>query len=66
MALVAYAGKDTEPNPRQQYAYDRFMAGADTTQIAAFYRISEATVLRWVNVERSSQLGLPSPYGFRP
>jgi hypothetical protein len=61
--LVAYAGKEAEPHGRQIWAYDRFMAGADTLQIAEFYRVNESTVLRWVNVERSRRHELASPYG---
>lgn len=58
--LVAYAGK--ESNPRREYAYQRFLAGADTKQIADFYRMSEATVLRWITIERCARRQLPIPY----
>lgn len=60
MALVAYAGK--QRNPKREYAYCRFMAGADTKQIADHYRMSEATVLRWITLERSARRQLPNPY----
>lgn len=64
MHLVAYAGKnvESERNDRRSRAYDRFMAGADTLQLSAFYRVNEYTMLRWINVERSLRHGLPSPY----
>ncbi|TIO15611.1 MAG: hypothetical protein E5X86_19775 [Mesorhizobium sp.] len=66
MYLVTYAGQETEPepNPRESRSYDRFMAGADTNQLAAFYHTNEGTVLRWINNERSRRHGLPSPYGW--
>lgn len=66
--LVAYAGKETEPtpDPRWARAYDKFKRGADTVQIAEFYHVYERTVLKWINIERSSRRGLPSPYEDRP
>lgn len=65
--LVAFAGKETEPepNPKESRAYERFLAGADTSQLAAFYRCNEGTVLRWINNERSRRRDLQSPYGWR-
>lgn len=68
MHLVAYAGKDyeQEANPKRGYAYDRFINGATTLQIADYYRMSEATVLRWITEERCARRGLKSPYGFQP
>lgn len=65
--LVAYAGKDTEASkdPRHEYAYTRFMNGADTLQIAKHYHVRESTVLRWITNWRCYLRGLPCPYGVR-
>jgi hypothetical protein len=68
MALVAFAGTDDEAetkNYKQINAYDKFMAGRDTAQIAASYRIKERTALRWINLERCRRGGLASPYEAR-
>lgn len=66
--LIAYAGKEPRAfqsirAPQQSRAYDKFMSGMDTLQIADMYRVTERTALRWVNNERSLRHGLPSPYG---
>lgn len=52
--LIPYAGKDTDqgPNLKAERAYMRFKLGYDTYDIARFYRMSEATVLRWITSER--------------
>lgn len=59
MNLIPYAGKDTEqePNPRRALVYMRFKLGSDTYDIAKFYHMSEATVLRWITEERNQAWG---------
>lgn len=51
--------------PRQVNAYDSFMAGKDTLDLAARYRVSEAVMLRWISLERSRRHEIASPYGER-
>jgi transposase-like protein len=54
----------TEPgaHPRQVNAYDKFMAGFDTQQIADIYSVKERTALRWISNERSRRHEISSPY----
>lgn len=52
--------------PRQVNAYDSFMAGKDTLDLATRYKVSEATMLRWISTERSRRHEIASPYGVRP
>lgn len=52
--------------PRQVNAYDSFMAGKDTLELSAKYKVSEARMLQWISVERSRRHGIASPYGARP
>lgn len=63
MTLIPYAGKDIEPepNPKRARVYAHFKRGADTYDIAKFYHMSEATVLRWITDERCKQRGLGTP-----
>lgn len=49
-------------HPRKLNAYDKFMAGYDTMQLAEIYHISEATALRWISQERSRRRAALSPY----
>lgn len=51
---------------RQVNAYDKFMGGLDTLQVAAFYHVSEACALRWISQERSRRHERSSPYEARP
>lgn len=70
--LVQFAGKDPDEKPfsasdtrhslRRSRAYDMFNLGYDTTVLAKRFQVTEATALRWVSIERSKRLGLPSPY----
>ncbi len=53
-------------NPKQINAYDKFMSGRDTLQIAEFYRVHEATAHRWINAERSRRHEITSPYEVKP
>ena len=76
-SLIKYAGyeprKERESNRRSTppaspakratRAYDLFRVGRDTADIAAIMRVTEHTVLRWVNQARSEKLGLADPYG---
>ncbi len=52
--------------PRQVNAYDSFMAGKDTLDLAAKYHVSEASILRWISTERSRRHEKASPYEARP
>lgn len=65
--MIPYAGHDPNESRRQfsmeAQAYDLFQSGLDTYDIAKKLRISEARVLRLVNIERSSLIHKPSPYG---
>ncbi len=63
MNLIPFAGKTTRTALKRENVYFKFRAGADTMQLANHYRCSEATILKWVNIERSHRLGLPVPYG---
>lgn len=47
---------------RQVNAYDKFMGGLDTLQVAAHYHISEPCALRWISQERSRRHQRASPY----
>lgn len=60
--LVAFAGRHSAVETKRENAYERFRSGADTAQIAAYYRMSEATVLRWITMERCCRRGLAEPY----
>lgn len=53
-------------NPKQINAYDKFMAGLDTKQIAELYSVTEPCALRWVSQERSRRHEKASPYGTQP
>lgn len=48
---------------RQVNAYDSFMAGKDTLDLATKYKVSEARMLRWISLERSRRHDIASPYG---
>lgn len=39
-----------------------FNSGADTLQIAHNFAVKEATILRWITMERCQRLNLPNPY----
>jgi hypothetical protein len=72
--LISFAGKPryyttswrpSAPKPResrQVRAYEHFLLGRDTAAIAEMMGALEATVLRWISVERSKRRGLPNPY----
>jgi hypothetical protein len=45
-----------------QTALDLFRNGADTVQIALYFRITEARALEQLSRERSAALGIPDPY----
>lgn len=77
MTMVPYAGKDPEEPPlsvpetkflhrkshtRPEMAYRLFLLGHDTLQLSRRFRYSEATVLRWITLERCKARGLPNPY----
>lgn len=47
-------------------AYDMFLSGMDTEQIARLQWRTEASVLREINVERSARIRRLSPYEARP
>jgi len=47
-------------------AYDLFLAGYDTNQIARLQWRTEASVLREINAARSKRLRRYSPYEVRP
>lgn len=70
--LVPFVGHDAVDQPfdrhaaRRAQAYSRFKSGADTLQIARAFRVREATILKWISIERSRRLGLPDPYEARP
>ena len=49
-------------NPKQINAYDKFMAGHDTAEIASFYKVHEQTALRWISLERSRRHERENPY----
>lgn len=51
---------------RQVNAYDKFMGGFDTLQVAAHYHISEPCAHRWISQERSRRHEQASPYEARP
>jgi transposase len=62
MTLVRYAGYakgDRAPSPT---ADTLFRQGRTTLEIAQHFGLSEAIILRRVNIMRSKRLGLPSPY----
>jgi hypothetical protein len=40
-----------------------FRAGKDTAFIADHFKLPEAGILRWINEERSRELGEANPYG---
>jgi transposase-like protein len=62
MTLIPFAGRESPVATKMENAYRRSLSGADTSQIARHYKCSEATILKWVNIERSRKLGLPVPY----
>lgn len=47
---------------RPERAATLFWGGMDTLQIAHNFAVKEATILRWITMERCQRLGLPSPY----
>lgn len=51
---------------RPAKAYEMFRSGRDTMQISHAFGIREATIHRWITMERCRRLNLPSPYGKRP
>lgn len=57
--------KELDAHPMQVNAYDKFMAGYDTLQLAERYRVKEATMLRWISTERSRRHEIASPYEAR-
>ena len=67
LSAAVYADEYSEipAHPKQVNAYDSFMAGKDTHDLAAKYRVTEATALRWVSQERSRRHEIASPYGVR-
>jgi len=65
MHLATEGDSDHGGHPSRSRAYDRFMAGMDTVDIAKKYRIREATALKWISHERSRRHELASPYEVR-
>ncbi len=81
MMLVSYAGQDHDEPPldvpetkylqrrsstRSERAYRMFRAGSDTLEISRVIRYGEATVLRWITVERCKRLGIAQPHWGKP
>jgi hypothetical protein len=67
MMLVAYAGREPfqsgdRGSEKRDRAYRLFRHGRDTQEIADIMNIRERTALRYINVARSAELGLSSPY----
>ena len=63
VALAAQIQPEIPAHPRQVNAYDKFMAGYDTAQIAELWHVSEPVALRWISQERSRRHEIASPYG---
>lgn len=65
--MVPYAGKDPLDDRRRvgrpERALFMFRNGKDTAFIAGHFGVKEWTVLRWITVERSLDIGEPNPYG---
>jgi hypothetical protein len=67
MGLVAYAGRESSPeddrgSEKRERAYRLFNRGRDTLEIADIMNIRESTALRYINIARSRERGLPDPY----
>ncbi len=65
--LIPFAGHDlSEVRKRRflnpQRALMMFRNGKDTLFIANHFRVTEATALRWINVERAKEFQLSNPY----
>ena len=75
MTLVRFAGYDPDEDvlpprrssgtSRRQRAYNLFILGYDTLEIAERIGSPERSILRWVSTERSQRKGLPAPYARR-
>lgn len=64
--MIPYAGSERTPyRPPSPSVDSLFRLGLDTAEIAERLDISEAAVLRKLNVLRSKRLGRPSPYQSR-
>jgi hypothetical protein len=69
--LVKYAGQTSAAESRAQNmefaqsvrATVMFERGRDTFDISAVLKVPEATVLRWINEDRSLRKSRPNPYG---
>lgn len=65
--MIPFAGHD--PNERKRQftkavtAYELFQLGLDTLRIAERLGVTEAQALKLINMERSTLLHKPSPYG---
>jgi DNA-binding transcriptional regulator LsrR (DeoR family) len=62
MTLVRYAGYAKGDRAPSMTADTMFRQGRTTLEIAQHFGLSEAKILRRVNVMRSRRLSLPSPY----
>lgn len=79
MTLVRFAGYDpnegkpgyyqrktvTSGTSRRRRAYNMFLLGSDTFDIAQRMRVNESRVLKWISIERANHKRLPAPYAGR-
>lgn len=60
--LVQYAGDDRHPKPKPLTIDSMFRLGMDTFEIASQLELTEAVVLRRLNIARSERLKRDRPY----